>query len=98
MNVNNTNNNDSKYSKGSRVLAMITVILIVALVIAAFVCAIIGSKLYLGLLFAAIIVPCVIYVIIWVRGVLDNAYGRKIVDKKDEMTEDVASEEKQDKT
>ncbi len=91
------NNNDSKYSKGSRVLAMITVILIVALVIAAFVCAIIGSKLYLGLLFAAIIVPCVIYVIIWVRGVLDNAYGRKIVDKKDELTEDVASEEKQDK-
>ena len=81
----------------SRHREAITVILIVALVIAAFVCAIIGSKLYLGLLFAAIIVPCVIYVIIWVRGVLDNAYGRKIVDKKDELTEDVASEEKQDK-
>ncbi|MBR1674843.1 MAG: hypothetical protein IJ703_07790 [Eubacterium sp.] len=77
--MDNNMNSEKKYSKGTRLLALITVIMIVVLVIAAFVCAIIGSKLYLGFLFAAIIVPCVIYVIIWVRGVLDNAYGRKIV-------------------
>ncbi|MBQ6230122.1 MAG: hypothetical protein IJJ74_03280 [Eubacterium sp.] len=77
--MDNNMNSEKKYSKGTRLLALITVIIIVVLVIAAFVCAIIGSKLYLGFLFAAIIVPCVIYVIIWVRGVLDNAYGRKIV-------------------
>ena len=77
--MDNNMNSEKKYSKGTRLLALITVIMIVVLVIAAFVCAIIGSKLYLGFLFAAIIVPCVIYVIIWVRGVLDIAYGRKIV-------------------
>ena len=70
---------ESQYTRGSRILAMITVIIIIALFIAMFVCAIIGSKLYLGFLFAAIIVPCLIYAIVWLRGVLNKAYGRKVI-------------------
>ena len=79
--MDNKENKDFKstYTRGSRILAMVTLIIIVALIIAMFVCAIIGSKLYLGFLFAAVIVPCLIYAIVWLRGVLNKSYGRKII-------------------
>ena len=83
-NITETNKSGSKYTKGSRILAMITLIVIVALIIATFVCAIIGSKLYLGFLFAAVIVPCIIYAIVWLREVLNKSYGREIVGIADE--------------
>ena len=74
----NDKKNTGKYSRGSRILAMITLVIIVFLIIAAFVCAIVGSRLYLGFLFAAVILPCLIYAFVWIRGVLDNAYGREL--------------------
>lgn len=61
---------ESKYKLWQRILAMITVIIMIILLIAAFICGIMGSKLYLGFLFAAIVFPVLIYVIIWLAGVL----------------------------
>ena len=59
-----------KYALWQRILAVITVIITIALLIAAFVTAVIGSRLYLGFLFAAIIFPILIYVILWLATVL----------------------------
>lgn len=70
-----------KYALWQRILAMITVIITIALLIAAFVTAVIGSRLYMGFLFAAIIFPILIYVILWLATVLkpseDNIGGKK---------------------
>lgn len=66
-----------KYSLWQRILALITVIMIIGLVIAAIVCAVIGSRYYMGFLFAAIVFPILIYVIVWLAGVLKGIGEKK---------------------
>jgi uncharacterized membrane protein len=61
---------EQNYKPWQRVLALLGVILVVGLLIASIVCAILGSPYFYGFLFAAIIIPVILYLIIWLGNVL----------------------------
>ncbi len=56
----------------ARVFAWIGIIVIVALVIATFITGITGSKYFLGMLVVTMIVPFLMYIVLWIGRVLSN--------------------------
>lgn len=61
--------------KGYRIGAWICLIIIAVLVIATFVTGIMGSKYFIGCLFMCIIVPILMYVILWFGKVLFSMHS-----------------------
>ena len=60
-----------------RILAWITLLIIVGLIVAMIVSAVLGNGYFLGFLFAAIAFPVIIYVIVWIRGLISKYHPEK---------------------
>ena len=67
--------------KVRRIVAFLTVILIVALVIGTFICAITGSKYFLGMLCLSFIVPVVLWVFMWFTRLVNGESGTEPADR-----------------
>lgn len=75
----NSDNEDLEYlsylrkCKGSRIVAWICLVIIAAVIIATIITGVTGSKYFAGCLFLCIIVPILMYVILWVGKLLFNS-------------------------
>lgn len=59
-----------------RIMAFVALIIIVALVITTFVTGITGSEYFMGFLVLSIIVPVLVYVILWIGRILYNSSNK----------------------
>ena len=55
-----------------RILAGLTILIIVGLIIGMVVSAITGNGYFLGLLFATMVFPVIVYVIVWIRKLIEK--------------------------
>lgn len=75
-------------SKVNRILALISVVLIVGLIIATLICGVMGSPYFLGLLALTIIVPMLLYAMLFIGKVLaglntDNKPEEKALEEQE---------------
>ena len=66
-----------KSIKGARIFAWIGLVVIGILVIATLVTGVMGSKYFLGCLFASIVLPLILYVALWIGRLLHSSSEEK---------------------
>ena len=72
-----------------RAMAIVALIIIVGLVIATFITGITGSRYFMGFLILSIIVPALIYVMLWIGRILYNSSPNNQTEAKE--TNDVSN-------
>ncbi len=70
-----------------RAMAVVALIIIVGLIIATFITGITGSKYFMGFLILSIIVPALIYVMLWIGRILYNSSPNNQTDTTDSNDE-----------
>ncbi len=61
-----------------RVISVLCVLLILGLIVSVFVTGITGSRYFLACLVLMIVVPCLLYVFLWIGRLLSDSYDEKL--------------------